>query len=75
MQFLETLHPIIFVSQIIIKDVSAKQMLKLTYTEFSDARLESVGISPPNFEELSYEVKMFSEKMDQNTNTINFHYH
>ena len=38
-----------------IKDVSAKKMLKLMYnTEFSEGRLERVGIGSANLEELSY---------------------
>ena len=62
-----------------IKDVSAKHMLKLMYnTEFSEARLEGVGIGSANLEELSYENKKFLEMMDENTKKVgnfNFHYH
>ena len=48
-----------------IKDVSAKQMLKLIRnTEFSETRLEGVGIGSANFEEFSYEDKKFLEMMD-----------
>ena len=48
-----------------IKDVSAKQMLKLMRnTEFSETRLEGVGIGSANFEEFSYEDKKFLEMMD-----------
>ena len=39
-----------------IKDVRAKQMLKLMYnTEFSETRLEGVGTGSANLEEFSYE--------------------
>ena len=58
-----------------IKDVSAKQMLKLMYsTEFSETRLEAVGIGSANFEELSYEDKKFLEMMDENTKKVGKHY-
>ena len=58
-----------------IKDVSAKQMLKLMYnTEFSETRLEAAGIGSANFEELSYEDKKFLEMMDENTEKVGKHY-
>ena len=58
-----------------IKDVSAKQMLKLMYsTEFSDPRLEGVGIGLANFEKLSYEDKKFLEMMGENTKKVGKHY-
>ena len=43
-----------------IKDVSAKQMLKLIRnTEFSETRLEGVGIGSANFEEFSLKIRSF----------------
>ena len=55
-----------------IKDVSAKQMLKLMYnTEFSETRLEGIGSA--NLEELSYEDKLL-EMMDENTKKVGKHY-
>ena len=60
-----------------IKDVSAKQMLKLIYnTDFSETGLEGGGIGSANLEEFSYEDEMFLEMMDENTKkVINSHYH
>ena len=78
MQFLETLHPIILVSQMKLKDVSAKQMLKLMYnTEFSETRLEGVGTGSANFKEFSYGDKKFLEMRTQRkwADIINFHYY
>ena len=58
-----------------IKDVSAKQMLKLIYnTEFNETRLEGVGIGSTNFEELPYEDKKFLEMMDDNTKIVGKNY-
>ena len=58
-----------------IKNVSAKQLLKLMYnTEFSETRLEDVGIGSANFEELSYEDKKFLEMMDEKTKNMGKHY-
>ena len=54
-----------------INVVSAKQMLKLLYnTEFSEIRLESVGIGSADFEELFYEDKKFSEIIDDSTKKV-----
>ena len=58
-----------------IKDVSAKQMLKLMYSiDFSETRLEGVGIGSANLEEFSYDDKKFLEMMDQNTKKVGRHY-
>ena len=58
-----------------IKDVSAKQMLKLIYnTEFSETSLEGVGIGSANLGELSDEDKKFLEMMDENTKKVGKHY-
>ena len=57
-----------------LKDVSAKQMLKLMYTEFCETRLEGVGIGSANFEEFSYEDKKFLEMMDEITKKVGRHY-
>ena len=58
-----------------IKDVSAKQMLKLMYnTEFSETRLDGVGIGSANFKEFSYEDKKFLKMMDKNTKKMGRHY-
>ena len=74
MQFLEILHPIILVSQMKLKDVTAKQMLKLMHnTEFSETKLKNVAIGSANFEEFSYEDK-FLEMMDENINKVGRHY-
>ena len=54
-----------------IKDVSAKQMLKLMYnTDFSETRLEGVGTGSANLEEFSYEDKKFLEMMDESTKKV-----
>ena len=58
-----------------IKDVSAKQMLKLMYnTGFSKTRLEGVGTGSADLEEFSYEDKKFLEMMDENTKKVDRHY-
>ena len=58
-----------------IKDLSAKQMLKLIYnTEFSVTRLENVGVGSPNFEELPYQYKKFLEMTDEITKKVGKHY-
>ena len=57
-----------------IKDVSAKQMLKLIYnTKFSVARLENVGVGSPNFEKLPYLYKCL-EMTDEITKKVGKHY-
>ena len=54
-----------------IKNVNIKQLLKLMYnTEFSETRLEAIGIGSVNSEELSHKGKTFLEMMDQNTKKV-----
>ena len=43
-------------------------------TEFSETRLEAVGIGSANFEEFSYEDKKFLEIIDENTTKVGSHY-
>ena len=58
-----------------MKDVSAKQMLKLMYnTKFSDTRLDGVSIGSANFKEFSYEDEKFLKMMDKNTKKMGRHY-
>ena len=50
-------------------------MLKLMYNnEFSETRLEGVGIGSANSEEFCYKDRKFLEMIDENTKKVGIHY-